>query len=244
MRFELPDWHDQVPSTNSMLLDQLKQTEPLPNGFVLAAREQTAGRGRFDRTWVSRPGRDLTFSFLLRTDAKTEQQMSLTMAVALAVVDMLHDLGIAARTKWPNDVLVGTHKIAGILAERPSTTRRNAAEIVVGVGLNVNLTASESTLIDRPATSVLIESGREHDVASVLTKLLLKLTTWVAQWSKSGFAGIEDSWHDSCSFMGELITVADRTGTLLGFGEHGQLLLRNSLGVVESVWAGDVDVLR
>lgn len=245
MKFELPDWHDELPSTNSTLLNRLKQGDTVPNGYVLAARQQTAGRGRYDRTWVSRPGRDLTFSFLLRTETTLERQMSLTMAVALAVAEMLADLGIAARTKWPNDVLVGSRKIAGILAERHAGTRNTQnSEIVVGIGLNVNLTEAEAMQIDRPATSILIESRRVQDVGDVLARLLRCLTSWVGRWSESGFAGIEDAWLESCCYLGELITVAEQSGTLIGFGEQGQLLLRNSVGIVEPVWAGDVDILH
>ncbi len=245
MQFQPPEWHDQLESTNSMMLAWLREGKRVPNGSVLAAREQTAGRGRYDRKWVSRPNRDLTFSFLFETSAPDQQLMSLTMAVALAIAEHLDHCGVAASTKWPNDVLVEGRKIAGILAERhPARSPAGDTVIVVGIGLNVNLTRVESEYIDRPATSLLIETEQERAVTEVLDELLNRLSDWIIRWSAAGFEGIQQPWLDRCAFLGEMITVGDRTGTLAGFGHAGELLLRADSGVIEPVWAGDVDVLR
>lgn len=244
MEFLSPEWHDKLASTNNSMLDRLRDGKSLASGSVLAAREQTAGRGRFDRVWLSRPNRDLTFSFLLKAAVPDMQLMSLTMAVALAIADQVDAHGVIARTKWPNDVLVGDRKIAGILAERFPTQANDETAIVVGIGLNVNLTAEEAAEIDRPATSLRIETEREFEVETVLAELLVHLSRWTGRWSNGGFPEIKAAWIDRCAYLGELITVGERTGTLAGFGDAGELLLRSSIGAVESIWAGDVDVLR
>lgn len=244
MKFLTPEWHDKLASTNTSMLDRLRNGETLPTGCVMAARDQTAGRGRYDRVWQARPNRDLTFSFLMRTTVPDLQLMSLTMAVALAIADHAELHGVAARTKWPNDVLVGDRKIAGILAEKYSARQEEQTTIVVGIGLNVNLTGEEAAGIDRPATSLFIETEREYQVEFVLNELLEQLSKWILRWSDGGFPKIKPAWIDRCAYLGELITVGDKTGSLTGFGEGGELLLRSETGIVEPIWAGDVDVLR
>ena len=244
MKFETPEWHDRLPSTNSVLLDRIREGENLPSGFVLAAREQTEGRGRYDRTWVSQAGQDLTFSALICADTALSKLVSLPMAVALAVVDVLDGYGISAKTKWPNDVLVNGAKICGLLAEHSNEKHLGGKPIVLGMGLNVNMEAVGIAMIGRAATSIRMETGKEHDVEEVLTKVLAELSKWLEVWEKEGFAGFRKTWTEKCCFVGEEVSVGEgatlKTGVLVGFGDQGQLLLQVESGEVEEVWAGDV----
>ena len=141
MQFQKPQWHDELPSTNTTLVEWLREGRDLPDGFVLAARSQTAGRGRYERQWLAQAGRNLTFSVLLRSDASPLQFLSLPQAAALGAVAYLEENGLAAQTKWPNDVLVGGRKVCGILAERCN------GGVVLGIGLNVNMDADEAASI-------------------------------------------------------------------------------------------------
>jgi BirA family biotin operon repressor/biotin-[acetyl-CoA-carboxylase] ligase len=238
MSLHPPEWHDTLSSTNSVLAARLRAGESLAPGFVLAAREQTAGRGRFDRTWAAAPGRDLTFSLLLGAEAAPTQLASLPMAAALAVAELIDDYGPAATTKWPNDVLVGGRKICGILAEQV------AEHVVLGIGLNVNMTAADAAAIDRPATSLLIETGDEREVADVLDALLPHLDRRLADWRSAGFTALAPAWRERCHNLGQTIEVGDgdnrQRGVLLGFGEAGQLRLRREDGREVEIWAGDV----
>ena len=90
MQFHCPEWHNRLTSTNSILCDRLLQGEPLPNGFVLAAHQQTAGKGRLGRSWQSSGGRNLTFSFLLKPIKRIHQVTALPMAVVISLTVWLN----------------------------------------------------------------------------------------------------------------------------------------------------------
>jgi len=248
MKFLFPEWRERLTSTNTALVERLQAGEELPSGFVLAARAQTAGHGRQEREWVSRPGRDLTFSFVLQTGAGFPRLLSLPMAAALGVAAALERFGIRPQTKWPNDLLVEGRKICGILAERgdPAGTRKNA--VVVGIGLNVNMQVHEAAAIDRPATSMSVETGQEYAVEGVLEQVLDALPAWIESWERAGFAGLRQAWTARCGNLGERVTVgedqAPRSGVLEGFGQAGQLLLHEDDGALREVWVGDVDLPR
>jgi len=239
VKFIAPEWYQQLSSTNSVLVERVRGGEVLPDGFVLAAHEQTAGRGRYSRVWAARPGRDLTFSFLLRGRMAFPQVVSLPLATALGVASALEELGIEAQTKWPNDLLVQRKKICGILAESCDEDA-----LVVGVGLNINMDRDEADRIGQPATSVAIETGEEYVVEEALGFLLPHIGAWIECWQREGFAGLKEAWTRRCFNMGEYVQVGEgkgrKTGVLIGFGDAGQLLLREDDGQQTEVWVGDV----
>jgi BirA family transcriptional regulator, biotin operon repressor / biotin---[acetyl-CoA-carboxylase] ligase len=242
MQFLSPEWHERVTSTNTVLLERLKGGEELISGFVLAAREQTAGRGRYERKWVSEEGGNLAFSFWMRTRVGVPQVLSLPQAVALGVVEAVGEFGIEAQVKWPNDLLVEGRKICGILAEG------EGEGLVVGVGINVNMGREEAAGIDRPATSMMIESGREFAVEGLLERVLDRLPAWIEKWEEGGFAALREAWMARCVGLGEEVAVGEARersgGVLEGFGEAGQLLLRQVDGTVKEVWSGDLGLGR
>lgn len=248
IEFSSPEWVERIGSTNQALLDAVQRGERLASGYVLAALEQTAGRGRHGRRWLSRPGRDLTFSFLLRVDCPAVRRASLLQAVALGVSDWLvvrH--GLDAAVKWPNDVLVRGRKICGVLAEQAPSIASAQTPIVVGVGLNLNATAQELAGVDRPATSVLVETGEAAPVRAVLPEVLEAIRHRLIVWEQGGFAALRSDWMRRCGDVGRTVRVVDaetdateRVGRVVGFGEAGELLLRQADGRVVSVWSGDV----
>ena len=244
MKFLPVEWHDRLASTNTELLERLRGGRRLPSGFVLAAREQSAGRGRFERRWVSRPGRDLTFSFLFRASAGYSRLASLSMAAALGGACALETFGIPTRTKWPNDILVKNRKVGGILAEQLDDSPAPGSALVVGMGINVNSTEAETSAIDKPATSMRQEAGRDFEVEDVLDRVLEALSGWIDRWERGGFTAIRNEWEARCAGVGGVVSVEEangrRTGTLEGFGKEGQLLLRGKDGTVREVWAGDL----
>ena len=243
MQFSI-QWHDRLGSTNATLKDYFFQGLELRSGTIIAAHEQTAGRGRQERQWISNPNTNLCFSLFLETDAELIAVPSLTMAVALAVTDLLRTQGIMATPKWPNDVLVDGKKICGILSERvdrkgdfPNTG------IIIGIGLNVNMTTDEADAIDRPATSMLIERGKAHDIFQTLDALFQPLDYWIGEWEQGGFSKLRKTWTEKAGPIGKSLTVHDgnlkKSGTLAGFGDHGELLLQTANGL-ETIWSGDV----
>ncbi|HWS45322.1 MAG TPA: biotin--[acetyl-CoA-carboxylase] ligase [Acidimicrobiia bacterium] len=142
-RFTAVRWFETIDSTNRYLLDAARGAEPAdtaeglpPEGIVVVADEQTTGRGRLGRTWVAPRGAALLVSVLLRPQLPPDRLHLVTLAAGLAALDALDELGVScdppARLKWPNDVVSGERKLAGILAETDG-----AGAVVVGMGLNV-----------------------------------------------------------------------------------------------------------
>jgi BirA family biotin operon repressor/biotin-[acetyl-CoA-carboxylase] ligase len=243
------EWHDRLGSTNAYLRERFYRDAEMPSGLVAAAHDQTAGRGRQERTWQSAPCTNLCFSVFLETDAPLVQVPSLTMAAALAVCELLYRQGFRAAPKWPNDVLIDGKKLCGILSERVETSFAKASElkrsgIIIGIGLNVNMTSSEAEHIDRPATSMLIEAGRAYKPEQILEELLPHLERWIERWQAGGFPALREVWTDQAGPIGKRLSVHDgeiiKKGILSGFGEHGELLLETENGL-ETIWSGDVN---
>lgn len=245
MNFLPPQWIDRIPSTNTALLQQLQGGESLPSGTVLAAHEQTAGRGRGSNRWQSAAGRDLMCSFVLHTTVEIKNLCSLSMAVALGISDFLATLAVQAQTKWPNDVVVKGRKICGILPElgRSAAADDRTAVLVVGVGLNVGMSAAEAAGVDQPATSVSMEVSGTFHAADLLPGLLAALQPRMDNWTSAGFGGLQQDWEARCIGLGEMVTIIDgdelRRGVLVSFGEAGQLRLDEN-GTVSDIWTGNL----
>lgn len=174
-RFGRPYEHvESTPST------QLLLSGDAPEGALVVADEQTAGRGRLGRSWLAPAGTSLLCSLQLRPAVAPERLPELTGVASRACAEAIATLtGLEPVLKFPNDVLVGGRKVAGILAE----AREN--RVVLGMGVNVNVPADAlPQAVDRPATSLLVETGHEVDRAELLAELLERLErrydTWVS----------------------------------------------------------------
>jgi len=250
MEFMTPQWFECLPSTNSHLASMVKSDPSLPSGFVIAAREQTAGRGRLQRSWISPPRQNLTFSFHLSRDLPREWVPSLPMACAIGVVELLRGLGVeGAVTKWPNDVLVDNQKLCGILAEMIPGQEGAPPSLVTGIGFNVNMGKNDLAMIDRPATSLLVETGQRTKPDELLPDLLASIKPWINRWSEAGFAGIRERWIETSAMIGLSVVVEGKPGemenvTIAGFGDHGELLIQGRDQNVRQVWAADIHLFR
>lgn len=237
------EWHDRLGSTNAYMKARFLQGLKIKSGSIVAAREQTVGRGRQARKWLSAPNTNLCFSLFMETNAELITIPSLTMAAALATTEMLNCLRIPAVPKWPNDVLVGDKKICGILSERVERQEAPKTGIIIGIGLNVNMSSEEAEAIDRPATSMLIETGQAHDMRQTLESLFQPMEHWIGEWERGGFSNLRKTWTEKAGPLGKPLTVHDgefkKSGTLAGFGNHGELLLKTAAGL-EAIWSGDV----
>ena len=235
MKFYL-QWYASLSSTNTFLKERLAVESNLPSGKVIAVREQTQGRGRREREWISSTGENLTFSIFLRGSYDRRKLPAASMAAAVAVAELLEAEGLKPSLKWPNDVLVNGKKICGILSEGIS------GGVIIGIGLNVNMQSAEH--IDQPATSVLIETGKRRDINDLLGKLLKRLSVRLDEWAASGFSKVRKNWEAKAQNIGETVAVRDggtvHKGVLAGFGPDGELLLRADDGTVSSIWAGDL----
>jgi BirA family biotin operon repressor/biotin-[acetyl-CoA-carboxylase] ligase len=160
------------PSTQRLLGDDHSE------GAVALTEEQTEGRGRLGRRWLSPPGVSLLFSLLLEPRVETARLPELTLVVGQACSQAIaHVTGLAPEIKLPNDILIGGRKAAGILAEARD------GRVVLGIGVNVNVPAPDLPQdIDPPATSLLLETGREIDRAELLVELLDRLERAYVGW--------------------------------------------------------------
>jgi BirA family transcriptional regulator, biotin operon repressor / biotin---[acetyl-CoA-carboxylase] ligase len=172
-RFGRPYEHaDSTPSTQLLLAPHA------PEGALAVAEEQTAGRGRLGRRWLAPHGTSLLCSLQLRPEVPAERLPELTGVAARTVAETIAALTALEPTlKFPNDVLVGERKIAGVLAEG------REERVVLGLGVNVNVPEDELPReVDRPATSLLVETGREADRAELLVELLERLERRYDAW--------------------------------------------------------------
>ncbi|MBN1631622.1 MAG: biotin--[acetyl-CoA-carboxylase] ligase [Thermoleophilia bacterium] len=232
-----------------------------PAGTALVADEQTGGRGRLGRTWVSRRGQDLTFSVLLRPNLGPAQAHLLSLAAALAVAEVLEDLeGLEGRVaiKWPNDVLMGGRKVCGILLEGSMDADR-LQWVVAGIGLNVNSDPEallrgldpnqEREWRGKPApTSLHEELGHEISRAPLLARLLVRLTQ---RWKEVERPELLEGLQRRDVLVGRHVEVLSGppldepvvSGEAVGIGPVGQLLVRVASGETVPVFAGDVTVM-
>ncbi len=241
------EWFDSLPSTNTYLRERVVLEPQLAAGVVVAAREQTAGRGRQDRVWVAAPGRDLAFSVLLRETVPRETLPSLAMSAALGVADYLQvEHGLSARVKWPNDVRVNGRKICGILAELVPESAADRATIVLGIGLNINMPPEVADTINPPANSILRETGAEHSIDDCLEQLLVHLAPRLDQWRSGGFNAIRAAWLERIEWLSQPVKVQAADGAIDGvledFGPNGELLLRTDGGTLQRITSGDVSL--
>jgi BirA family biotin operon repressor/biotin-[acetyl-CoA-carboxylase] ligase len=211
-----------------------------PDGTVVIAEEQTAGRGRLGRPWVSAPGRNLSLSVVLQPS--TAQLRYVNMAATLAVSGAIADLtGLAPAVKWPNDVMIDGRKVSGILVES-SVAGGGPNFAVVGIGLNVNLDPSAFPEIESLATSLLRETGAPLDRTAVLLALLSRLDSLYGDVRRG--RSLTDEWADRLETLGRSVRVrwGDRLleGRATGVDEDGNLLLAQPDGSTVTVVAGEV----
>ena len=234
-----PLWLERTPSTQDWLREALAGGHDLPDGFVVAAREQTAGRGRQGRAWSAPPGEGLAFSILLHDAPAPRQLSSLPQAGASGLARALADEGLSPTLKWPNDLLVGGCKLAGLLAER------FGAYACLGIGLNVNQTGASLAPLGRPATSLHLLTGQLRATDDLLAELLPALDGALLAWREEGFAGIREAWLHYALPAGREVSLHQGRSRLAGrieaYGPHGELLLRLPGGEVRACWSGELE---
>jgi BirA family biotin operon repressor/biotin-[acetyl-CoA-carboxylase] ligase len=232
----------QTGSTNADLLDAARAGAA--EGLVLVAEEQTAGRGRLGRGWSAPPRAGLIFSVLLRPDVPPTRLGWLPLLTGVAVAAAVRDrTGVQASLKWPNDVLVGERKLAGILAEA------HGDAVVVGVGLNVTLQPAELPV--PTATSLLIEDAGSADRTALLIAILTGLARRYQAWRADPDPGRTELRADYlrwCATIGREVRVelpggAVLTGLAQDVDDAGRLVVRTAEDLVP-VGAGDVVHVR
>ena len=231
-------------STNAEALRLLSSSPALP--FYVLAERQTSGRGRRGRSWVSPFGENIYYSLVLRIDGGMRQLEGMSLAVGLALLQVVRDCGVSsAGLKWPNDVLVGERKLAGILLEL-SGDPADVCHVVIGIGLNVNMLAAEVGAIGQPWTSMRMELGRQLDRNELVCALNQQLSHYLDIQLRHGFAALQDEWQRS--HLWQLRPVALTAGgepvegVVLGVDQSGAV--RMQVEGIERVFSGGELSLR
>ncbi|RKS71498.1 BirA family biotin operon repressor/biotin-[acetyl-CoA-carboxylase] ligase [Motilibacter peucedani] len=230
-------------STNDDLAAAARAGEP--PGAVLVADLQTAGRGRLGRRWAAPAGSSLAVSVLVRPGVAADAWGWLPLLTGLSAAEAVASTtGLDARLKWPNDVLVGGRKLAGLLAERVPSPAGDLA--VLGIGLNTDLGADELPV--PTATSLALEGAAVTDRTPVLAALLVALARRLAAWEGAAgdavACGLADAYAARCDTLGrrvrlELPGAPAREGTAEGVDADGRLVVDGT-----AYAAGDVTHLR
>jgi BirA family transcriptional regulator, biotin operon repressor / biotin---[acetyl-CoA-carboxylase] ligase len=217
-------------------------------GAVVFAETQTKGRGRLGRNWLSPAGKGLWFSVLLRPKLRPQAATQLTVAAATALARALEkQTGLRAQIKWPNDILAGGKKLAGVLTEL-SAEPDCIKYVVLGIGLNVNLTLGDLGELRKQATSLKIETGRAFRRADLAAVLLRELDRDYGLVCENQFQKLAEQWEARCSTLGHRVTIriGDRTveGRAEALDEDGALLVRGDHGHLERIIGGDVTLWK
>jgi len=238
------EFHDRIASTNSYLMQQAATGRE--HGACVVAELQTSGRGRRGRAWQAGLGNSLTFSVLWRFDCGAGALSGLSLAVGVALMRALRELGIAdARLKWPNDVLHQQQKLAGILIELQGDLDGPSAA-VIGIGLNLRLPETLRKTIDQPATDLHTILGQPPDSARGLGTVLRHLAGALEQFDREGFEALREEWMAHHAFDGQPVCVHMPDGRQIdgvaeGIAADGALLLRTEQGT-QRFSAGEVSL--
>ncbi len=226
-------WKEETGSTNA----DARTGRP---GEAFVADFQSAGRGRLDHRWLAPAGVNLMFSAVLDVTGREPAEVAtLPLVVGLATVRALQPLLAQARLtlKWPNDVLAGERKLAGILCERSDD------KVVAGVGVNVNQTSFAPEIADR-ATSLALLAGKSVDRHAVLDAILAELGAFHVRWREAGFAAIHPEFTAIDHLSGRIVSVLQTdsdpmpvTGLCGGIQPDGTLLVGST-----RIYAGEAHV--
>lgn len=233
--------HESLDSTNAQALREISSGLPAP--FIILAEQQSAGRGRRGRKWVSPFAQNIYYSLVLRVDGGMRQLEGLSLVVGLAVLGALRDFGdFEAGLKWPNDILVGNKKIAGILLELVGDPA-DVCHVVIGIGVNVNMIVASD--VDQAWTSARLETGCTINRNTLIIALSRSLEMYLSRHEALGFAPIRAEWELNHLWQGREVSLMAGThqvdGTVLGIDQQGAIRL-NVAGQEKTFSGGELSL--
>ncbi len=223
--------------------------EGAPEGTVVIADCQTGGRGRMKREWFSPPGMNLYASLILRPGFPAALASPLTIMAGVAVAGALdHYCPGRVQLKWPNDALVGSKKISGILTEI-KTFGRQVEFVVLGIGVNINMRKGDFGFpLEQTATSLREETGSHISRLEVAGRIFAEIGRYYQLLSQEGMAAIREKWLAYSGLAGKYVEITFggeiSGGTVTGIDETGALIIRPKSGGERRIIAGDVAVIE
>ncbi len=212
---------------------------------AITATEQTHGRGRGARAWLSPAGKNLTLSLAFFLEDKNITPFTFCQLASLTLEEFLQIHGITAKIKWPNDLLVQGRKIVGVLTER--TQVNDMPFIVLGIGLNVNMNASEIAEIPQNATSMFIEKNHTFSLDAVKEFYVRLFVKRLEDAQKNHFKDVCDSWKKSLQWMLQqpvcIQTTSKRIlGKLIEIDSDGSIIVEDPEGTKHTIHSADVSL--
>jgi len=237
----------QIGSTNDRAMELASQGAP--HGTLVVAEEQTKGKGRLSRPWISAPSLGIYLSIILQSPLPLNEAHHATTVAAISLAEVLKSrYGLSAMIKWPNDILVGGRKLAGILTELQSD-QDLIRFLVVGIGVNVNHGMEDlSGPFRYPATSVAMEAGHPVSRKQLLLFFLERFEDQYGVFLKEGFSVFLPRLTELSAVLGKSIRITsgnnELTGKALGFTEEGCLRILLDNGKDQVIWVGDITQLE
>ena len=237
-------YQSSIDSTNA--LARTLAGQGAPEGTLVITEEQTAGRGRRGKTWTSPAGANLLFSVLLRPPMEGDRVFVLTMVLALAGLKAVKTVtGVKAMIKWPNDLYVGTKKLAGILTEF-SVRGKQVDWAVPGMGINVNWHPDVPEGGGVPATSLLAETGQRVSRNDLLLEILKGFEVSYRDVVRGSMMALYEEWNQSCLVLGQSVVVTSEReqieGRALCIDDFGALIIEEADGHQRRILTGDVSL--
>ncbi|HSX25607.1 MAG TPA: biotin--[acetyl-CoA-carboxylase] ligase [Chlamydiales bacterium] len=233
---------DQIDSTNTYAKKQC-QTFAKDQITCITAEEQTAGRGRYQRNWVSPRGVNIYATFYFTLPADTLHLVSLAQVMAYSLAMVLIKEGLHPKIKWPNDIRLNGKKVSGVLCE--TAFHGKEVEIFLGIGINVNMDEEKLRQIDQPATSLKVETGHTWDRAALLKKLQKQFLADLEAFKKGGFTPFHSQFENLLAYKGETVRCFDGKKEWIGvchsLTNDGQLNLFLPDGSIQTILSGDIN---
>ena len=234
---------DSVDSTNEEVKRRARQGDR--QGLTVVSDEQTLGKGRLGRVWKSPRGTSIYESILLRPELAPSQVPCITLVAGLALCNTINSIaGCGAKIKWPNDIIVGSKKLCGILTEM--TIEDNTVSFaVVGMGINVNNRSFPDELSAK-ATSLYLETGRCFSRAELIARLAENFEQVYNEFIVSGFEALKDDYVSLCATIGRRVSAnragKELCGTATDISPDGGLIVQTDDGKSEYISTGEVAV--
>jgi len=240
----------QIDSTNNYLIKQIKTSSITKhNGInICLAEQQTKGKGRLGRQWISPFGANIYLSMLYSFARDTSDLAGLSLVVATVVADVLMNLGIKnVGLKWPNDILWQNRKLAGVLIESLGEAY-GISNTVIGIGLNVNMPATSGKLIDQPWVDLRSITKRLTDRNQIIGLLINQLIDKLILFQQKGMAAFMQKWQQLDVYIDKSVWVNTPTskvyGIARGIDEHGYLRLEDKTGKIQVFSSGEVSLRK
>ncbi|HYD63029.1 MAG TPA: biotin--[acetyl-CoA-carboxylase] ligase [Noviherbaspirillum sp.] len=235
-----------VEETGSTNADLLAALPSLSGPMLLIARSQTAGKGRAGRSWLSAPGKSLTFSLAWKFNLPVHALVGLPLAVGVSIAESLAMFNVQVKLKWPNDVLHEGRKLAGILIESAGagSVPHDASWAVAGIGINMALGESMMAEIGRPVASIPWLAELDQDM--LMATLASGLAEALVQFEHEGLGAFTQRWNALHAYTGQPVMILDNgklqhEGLAIGVDDVGRFLIDTAAGR-QAIMAGDVSL--